>query len=127
MSAAKRDQEAIDIATSRSFGNAYVASFEIDMLTRRLTARVYGGLRSDDSTYLATLTFFGASALVLENTDGAFPDSARLTAFRIQYRASDEVGTAELSGGSAWTVGWQFDGFAYEEHPAVLASLSDDL
>lgn len=127
MSAAKRDQEAIDVATSRSFTDAYVASVEIDMLTRRLTLGVYGALRSDDATYLATLTFFGASALVLDNADGAFPDSARITAFRIVYQASDEVGSAELRGRSAWSLAWHFDGFAYEEHPAVVASLSDDL
>jgi hypothetical protein len=127
VSAAPRDQEALDLALSRTFVDAYVVSLAIDMQTRRLTLQVYGALRNDAGIYLATLTFFGASALALENAQSAFPNSVRITALLLTYAADDDEGTAELRGRSAWTFGWQFDGFAYEEHPAVIASLSDDL
>ena len=127
VSAAARDQEALDLVASRSFANAYVASLDVDMQTRRLTVRVYGPLRSGDATYLATLTFFGASALALENAEDAFPNSVRLTDFHVNYSQSDDDGAAELRGRSAWALRWRFDGFAYEEHPSVVASLSDDL
>ncbi len=127
MSAAARDQEALDVVASRSFGDAYVASLELDMQTRRLTVRVYGTLRNDRATYLATLTFFGASTLVLDNADGAFPQSVRLASLALRYESIDDQGTAELRGASSWSSSWHFDGFAYEEHAAVLASLVDDL
>ena len=97
------------------------------MQTRRLTARVYGRLRQGDETYLATLTFFGAGALALENAEDAFPNSVRITAFHINYPQGDEDGSAEMRGRSSWALRWRFDGFAYEEHPGVVASLSDDL
>ena len=95
--------------------------------TRRLTACLYGALRSDGTTYLATLTFFGVGAFALGNALGAFPESVRISALSLRYEPEGEEGTAELRGRSAWTFGWRFDGFAYEEHPAVVASLSDDL
>ncbi len=127
MSAAARDQEALDVVASRSFADAYVASLELDMQTRRLTLRVYGRLQSGGATSLATLTFFGTSDLNLDTADGAFPQSVRITGLRLRYEPSDEQGTAELRGRSPWTFSWEFDGFAYEEHAAVLASLADDL
>jgi hypothetical protein len=127
VSATPRDQEALDLALSRTFSDAYVSSLAIDMQTRRLTVGVYGPLRNDGATYLATMTFFGASSLALENAQSVFPNSVRISAFRVTYAADLDAGTAELRGRSAWTFGWQFDGFAYEEHPAVIASLSDDL
>lgn len=127
MSLAPRDQEALDVVALRTFTDAFVASLDIDMQTRRLTVRVYGRLRSDDATYLATLTFFGTSALALENAEDAFPNSVRITGFSVNYSQNDDDGAAELRGRSGWTLRWRFDGFAYEEHPSVIASLSDDL
>jgi len=127
VSAAPRDQEALDIAASRTFVDAYVVSLDIDLQTRRLTVRVYGSLRADGATYVATLTFFGASVLTLENAGGTFPHSVRITAFRFHYPLGEDEGTAHIRGRSAWTLSWNFDGFAYEEHAAVLASLADEL
>ncbi len=126
MSAAARDQEALDVVASRSFAAAYLASLALDMQTRRLTARVYGTLRGDRITYLATLTFFGASKMVLDNADGTFPQSIRLASLALRYEPLDDRGTAELRGLLPWSCSWQFDGFAYEEYAAVLASLVDD-
>ncbi len=127
VSAAPRDQEALDIAASRFFADAYVASLAVDMQARRLTLRVYGALRRDGATYLATLTFFGASNIVLANAGGVFPQSVHLSSLVVRYEPVDDQGAAELHGASPWTCSWQFDGFAYEEHAAVLASLVDDL
>jgi hypothetical protein len=127
VSAAARDQEALSVAMSRSFTGAYVASLGLDMQTRRLTVRVYGALRGDRATYVAALTFFGASHVVVDNADGTFPQSVSLASFSLRYEPIDEQGTAELRGTSPWSCTWAFDGFAYEEHAAVLASLIDDL
>jgi hypothetical protein len=127
VSVAARDQEALDVAASRSFSGAYVASLALDMQTRRLTVRVYGALRKDVGTYLATLTFFGASNVVVDNADGVFPQSVRLSSLAVRYEPIDDQGTAELRGTLSWSCSWQFDGFAYEEHAAVLASLVDDV
>ena len=127
MSIAARDQEALDLVASRTFEGAFVSSFALDMQARRLTLRLYGPLRGNADTYAGTLTFFGASALGIENQTGIFPESVRVTSLALRYAESDDEGTAELRGRQAWALFWTFDGLAYEEHAAVLASLADDL
>ncbi|MDQ2857280.1 MAG: hypothetical protein M3R53_01340 [Candidatus Eremiobacteraeota bacterium] len=128
MSLAPRDQEAFDLVAARSFGDAYVVSFELEMQARRLTLVVYGALRdADATTFAATLTFFGTSALAVDNRAGAFPQSVSIASLTLSYdETSDEV-AAELTGRQNWTLGWSFEGLAYDERPAVLTSLADDL
>ncbi len=126
MSIAPRDREALDLALQRSFGGSFVASFDLEMQTRRLTIGFYGPLLGGRTTLLGTLRFFGASALVLENPEGAFPQSVRVNALELSYDDEAEVGAADLRGASGWLMGWSFDGIDYEEHPAVIASLADD-
>ncbi len=127
MSIAPRDQEALGLVASRSFDGAYVSSVALDMQARRLTLRLYGTLRGGSETYAAALTFFGASALGIENETGIFPESVRVASLALAYNEAEDEGTAELHGRQAWALFWTFDGLAYEEHPAVLASLADDL
>ncbi len=127
MSLAPRDLEALDLLRSRSFGNAYLAAFDIEMQARRLTVHLYGALRGGDAaTYLGAATFFGAGELGVENGDAAFPDSARLANVELSYDDENERGSARVRGARAWTLSWSFEGLAYEEHPAVLASLADE-
>jgi hypothetical protein len=127
MSMAARDREAFDLVSRRSFGGAFVASLEIEMQTRRLTLVLYGPLRPGDrTTYLGTVTFFGASAVALENNPKNFPESVGVSSFALSYDDDADIGRAELSGAQAWTRGWSFDGLAYEERAALVASLADD-
>lgn len=127
MSLSLRDQEAFDTVAGRSFDNAYVVSFALEMQARRLTLELYGALRrGDGTTYRATVTFFGTSALALENESGTFPESVGTSRFALSYIDETDEGTAELSGRRPWSVQWNFDGVAYEEQPAVLVSLGDD-
>lgn len=72
------------------------------------------------------MTFFGTAGFGVAN-EGAFPESVRVADLTLAYADEDESGSAELSGAQAWTLSWSFDGLAYEEHPAVLASLADEL
>ena len=128
MSIAQRDREAMDLVAARRFDDAYLVSSDLEMQARRLTLRAYGALHpADTTTYLATLTFFGASALGIENEAGVFPESVQLSSLALTYDDADDEGSAELRGRQAWALAWNFDGLAYEEHPAVLASLADDL
>ncbi len=127
MSLGARDHEALELARSRSFADAYVASFELELQARRLTVRFYGPLRRGDrATYLATVTFFGAGELAIDNAAGAFPDSARLAGVELSYDDEADRGSADLRGAAAWTLSWSFDGLAYEEHAATVASLVDE-
>jgi hypothetical protein len=128
MSAAPRDQEALDLAAARTFAGAFVVSFALDMQARRLALRVYGALRADSAeTVVATLTFFGTNAIALDNAASAFPQSAELETIALAYDDANDEGTVELRGRRPWSLRWRFDGFAYEESPAVLASLVDDV
>ena len=98
------------------------------MLARRLLLRVYGKVRAGaDATYTAALTFFGVSALSIWNESGIFPESVRLAEVALTYSDADDEGACRVTGGAGWTMDWNFDGIAYEESPAVLASLHDDL
>ena len=127
MSLSTRDREAFELARSRTFGDAYVASIELELQARRLTVRFYGTLRRGDrATYLAAVTFFGAGELGIDNAEGAFPDSARLASVALSYDDEADRGFAELRGAGAWTLSWSFDGLAYEEHAATVASLADE-
>jgi len=128
MSLALRDQEAFDLVASRTFDGAFVAALSLEMQARRLTLELYGRLRRGESeTYRATLTFFGASALQIENDAGAFPESVGTSSLTLTYVDETDEGGAELRGRQPWALLWNFDGLAYEEHPAVLVSLADDL
>ncbi len=126
MSAARRDLEALDVARSRSFDGTYVAAFELEMQVRRLTLRLYGSIGTA-GTQLATITFFGTSAVTLQNDAGSFPESVRVASLALENPDPDDVGSAVLTGQQGWSMAWSFDGLAYEEHPAVIASLADDL
>jgi hypothetical protein len=127
MSAAPRDRESLDLIATRRFGGAALTGFEIEMQARRMHLRVYGELRGDGQTYGATVTFFGVSALVIENETGIFPESVLLDALEIAYSDSDDIGSVEMRGRSSWTMAWSFDGIAYQEAPAVVSSYRDDL
>jgi hypothetical protein len=128
MSLSLRDQEAFDTVAGRSFDGAYVVSFDLEMQARRLTLELYGTLRrGDGATYRATITFFGTSALAVQNESGAFPESVGTSWFGLSYIDETDEGAAELRGRQPWSVLWNFDGLAYEEHAAVLVSLVDDL
>ncbi len=128
MSLAPRDQEAFALVAARSFGDAYVVSVELEMQARRLTLVVYGPLRDGDTTtFAATLTFFGASALALENSSAAFPQSVGISSLGLSYDETLDEAAAQLAGRQTWTLGWSFEGLAYDERPAVLTSLADDL
>jgi hypothetical protein len=123
-----RDRDAFELARSRSFGDAYVASIDLELQARRLTVRSYGALRRGErGTFLGTMTFFGAGDLRLENAVGAFPESVAIAGFALDYDDATDRGSAELRGRQSWTLAWTFDGLAYEEHAAVLASLADEL
>jgi hypothetical protein len=127
MGMAPRDREAFDLVSARNFGNAFVASLEIEMQTRRLTLALYGEfLGKRQSTYLGTITFFGAAGLALENASSGFPASVRVSTFALSYDDETDIGHAELTGAQSWTLRWSFDGLAYEEHAALVVSLADD-
>jgi hypothetical protein len=127
LSIAQRDREALELAQRRSFGGAWLASLELELQARRLTLCVYGNLQGGGrDTYLAKLTFFGASAMRFENDAGAFPESVKLLSLELSFDDDEELGAAELRGARSWSLGWSFDGLSYEEHPAVMASLADD-
>jgi hypothetical protein len=127
VSLAPRDVEALELFRSRTFGTSALASFEIELQARRLCVRFYGALRSGDrATYLGAATFFGAGELNVANADAAFPDSARVSSVEVTYDDELDRGTARVNGARAWTLSWTFDGLAYEEHAAVLASLADE-
>ncbi|MBD5656106.1 MAG: hypothetical protein IAI50_13160 [Candidatus Eremiobacteraeota bacterium] len=128
MGLALRDQEAFDIVTGRSFDGAHVVSLDLEMQARRLTLELYGPLHAGDrTTYRAKITFFGTSALVIENEAGTFPESVGTSQLSLSYADDTDEGGAELRGRQPWSVLWNFDGLAYEEHAAVLVSLADDL
>jgi len=123
-----RDREALDLIAQRSFDSCAVFDVQLEMLARRLQLRLYGALRPGDAaTYLAALTFFNIRGLEIENPAGNFPESVRLVGLHTTYSESDDVGSLEVQGGSDWQLRCTFDGVAYEEHPATLASLRDDL
>ncbi len=127
MAADARDREALDLLRSRTFVDCALVALDLDMQTRRLTLRVYGVLRTDDATtVLATLTFFGTSALAIDGAATSFPQSARIVGIAITYADDDDTGTVEVSGRAGWSVRFSFEGVAFEEHAAVLASLTDD-
>jgi len=127
VSAERRDREALDLVAQRRFAGCAIVEIGLEMSARRLSVGLYGKVRaSDDATYRVTLTFFGISALSIENADGAFPQSVGLSALDLSYSDDDDEGSASLTGTSGWSLEWKFDGLAYEEHPAVLASLADD-
>jgi len=127
VSAERRDREALDLAAQRSFAGCAIVEIGLEMSARRLSVGLYGKIRpGDDATYRVTLTFYGISALSIENAAGAFPQSVGLSALHLGYSDDDDEGSASLTGTSGWSLEWKFDGLAYEEHPAVLASLADD-
>jgi hypothetical protein len=127
MSIAARDAEAYDLVSRRTFGGAFVASLAFEMQTRRLTLGLYGSLHAGErGTSLATVTFFGASALSLENFEDAFPESVEIASFSLAWHDESDNGRAELRGARGWLLAWSFDGLAYEEHAATIASLVDD-
>jgi hypothetical protein len=126
MSMAPRDAEAFAVAQQASYANAFVVSFALEMQTRRLTLGLYGALHGGKTTYVATLAFFGTAAFEMENTDGAFPETAGVAAFDLSYDDELGIGRAELRGARGWRLEWAFDGIAYEEHGALIASLADD-
>jgi hypothetical protein len=127
MSAAPRDRESLDLIATRRFDGAALTGFEIEMQARRMHLRLYGDLRADGQSYLATVTFFGVSALVIENQTGIFPESVLLDALEISYSETEDIGSVEMRGRSSWTMFWSFDGIAYQEQPAVVSSYRDDL
>jgi hypothetical protein len=128
VSAAPRDREALELVAQRSFAGSAIVEMSLEMLARRLRLRVYGKIRAgDDATYSGALTFFGVSALSIWNESGIFPESVRLAEVALSYSDPDDEGSCRVTGGSGWTMDWRFDGIAYEENPAVLASLHDDL
>jgi hypothetical protein len=128
MTLGQRDQEAFDLVASRSFADAYLLSLDLEMLARRLTVKLYGPLRAGQAdTYLGTLTFFGTSAFGGANPGSTFPDSAHASGLTLSYGDNEEAGSAELRGSEGWSFAWSFDGLAYEEHPAILTSLVDDV
>jgi hypothetical protein len=127
MSIAQRDREALDVVASRTFGGAFLVSLDFEMQARRLTLECYGPVHGGSATYLAKLTFFGTSAFGVENEAGSFPESVGIESFALTYADFEDQGSAELRGSKAWALFWTFDGLAYEEHAAVLASLADDL
>ena len=127
MAADARDREALDLVGSRAFGDCALVAFDLDMQTRRFTLRLYGALRADDAaTHLATMTFFGTDAIATGGVAATFPASARIVGLDIAYADEDERGTVAVRGRSGWTLEFSFEGIAYGEHPAVLASLVDD-
>ena len=127
MAADARDREALDLLASRTFVNCALVALDLDMQTRRLTRRVYGALRSSDATTtIATLTFFGTSGLGIDGAAASFPQSARIVAIAIAYADDADTGTVAVSGRAGWSIRFSFEGVAYEEHAAVLASLADD-
>jgi len=122
-----RDAEAFALLRSRSFGQAFVASLDLELQARRLTLRLYGPLRpGDPETYLGTATFFGSGDVRLENATGAFPETVALESLSLSYDDIADRGAAELRGSGAWSLAWAFDGVAYEERATVLASLADE-
>jgi len=122
-----RDAEAFALVGSRSFGDAFVASLDLELQARRLTLRLYGRLRPGETeTYLGTATFFGTGDVRLDNASGAFPETVALERFSLSYDDIADRGAAELRGTAAWSLAWAFDGVAYEEHATVLASLADE-
>jgi len=123
----RRDSDALRLATSRSFAGAFVVSCDLELQARRLTLRLYGALGGGNETRLGTLTCFGTAGLVLENADGAFPQTVRLESLTLAMPDPDDAGSADLVGALNWRLAFAFDGLAYEEHPALLASLADDL
>ncbi len=127
MSLSQRDRDALDVVAARAFGDSFVVSLDFEMQARRLTLALYGNFHGGGTSYLAKVTFFGASAFGVENEAGAFPESVRLASFSLAYEEAGDEGSAELRGAQPWALSWTFDGLAYEEHAAVLASLADDL
>lgn len=127
MAADARDREALDLLGSRTFVNCALVALDLDMQTRRLTLRVYGALRPSDAlTVLATLTFFGMRGFAIDGAAVSFPQSARIVAIAIGYADDDDAGTVAVSGRAGWSIRFSFEGVAYEEHAAVVASLADD-
>jgi hypothetical protein len=126
---ADRDDEAYRVIAQRSFERAALAGVRVDMTTRRTTVVLYGPLQGGSTTYLATVTFFGTDAFTIASEAGAFPRGAQLSRAQITYAesADDASGTARFEGRSGWTLAFAFDGVSYEEHPAVLASLADEI
>jgi hypothetical protein len=127
MSIAPRDREALDLVSRRSFADAYVSSFDLEMQARRLTLGLYGRLLGGSATLLGTATFFGASELTLENEAGTFPESVRVESLAVSYDDEADLGRADLVGSAGWKLVWSFDGIAYTEYAAVVASLADDV
>lgn len=126
MSMAPRDAEAFEVASQGAYANAFVVSLGIEMQTRRLTLELYGTLHGGRTTYLATLTFFGIAGLELENDGSVFPESVQVVSFSLSYNDDEGSGRADLRGTRGWTLAWSFDGLAYEERAALMASLADD-
>jgi hypothetical protein len=125
MSIAPRDREALDLVSRRTFSQAYVASLELEMQARRLTLALYGPLLNN-ATVLGTITFFGASNLCVDNEAGAFPESVRVASLSVSYDDEADLGSAQLEGSAGWSAAWSFDGIAYAEFAAIIASLADD-
>ncbi len=127
MAADARDRDALDLLASRTFADCALVALDLDMQTRRLTMRVYGALRaSDATTVVATLTFFGTSALGIEGVTTSFPQSARIAEIAMTYADDDDAGTVVVNGRAGWSMQFSFEGVACEEHAAVVASLVDD-
>jgi len=122
----RRDADAFEVAARCAFGDAFLASLAIDMQTRRLTLGVYGALHGGTATQLATLMFFGVNELVCENDDGRFPESVHVAKFDLSYDDDLASGRADLRGARGWRLGWSFEGIAFEERAATIASLADD-
>jgi hypothetical protein len=128
MSLGRRDQAALALVRKRRFAGTFLKSFELELQTRRLTLALYGALSGRaGETALATITFFGAGELKIDNDDGAFPDSVELANVEFSdYEEISERGSANITGRAAWTMSWTYDGLAYEDVPATVASLVDE-
>ncbi len=127
MSAERRDREALDLVAARNFEGCAIVEIGLEMLARRMSVGLYGRLRPGDATtYRAQMTFFGVEALSAENAGGGFPQSVAVKSLDLTYSDEDDVGSASVTGSSDWALAWKFDGLAYEEHAALLASLADD-
>ena len=77
-------------------------------------------------TIVGTLTFSGRAILAIDGTATSFPKSARIVAIAIAYADDADTGAVAVSGRSGWSIRFSFEGVAYQELAAVLASLADD-
>lgn len=133
MSLGTRDAEAYATASRRMFAegvftDCVLVALDLEMQTRRLTLRLYGRHRTENKTYVASALFFGVADLVSGQGEegGAFPQSARIEGMALTYDDAADVGHAHVAGTRGWSIDFDFDGIAFEETQATIASLADD-